>query len=71
MKLVFSAVRCYSGILPISGQFSHFATPPPKKKKNTHTPTRKPVVFWCFQGVQNKKIDQKWINFYVMKYHRY
>ena len=33
MKLVFSAVRCYSGILPISGQSSHFATPPPKKKK--------------------------------------
>ena len=71
MKLVFSAVRCYSGILPISGQSSHFAAPPPPPKKKTKKHTRKPVVFWCFQGVQNKKIDQKWINFYVMKYHRY
>ena len=70
MKLVFSAVRGYSGILPISVQTPQFATPPPpQKKKKKHT--RKPVVFWCFQGVQNKKIDQKWINFYVMKYHRY
>ena len=44
MKLVFSAVRCYSGILPISGQSSHFATPPQKKKK-THEKTSGFLVF--------------------------
>ena len=20
------------------------------------------LVFWCFQGMQNKKIEQKWVN---------
>ena len=48
MKLVFSAVRCYSGILPISGQSSHFASrapPPPKKKKKTHEKTSGFLVF--------------------------
>ena len=24
--------------------------------------TRKPLVFWCFQGVWNENIGQKWVN---------
>ena len=25
--------------------------------------TRKTLVFWCFHGVQNGNIGQKWVNF--------
>ena len=37
---------------PISGQCSHFI---PLEK------TRKSLVFWCFQGVLNRNIGQKWV----------
>ena len=30
--------------------------------KHQKTYTRKPLVFWCFQGVINGNIGQKWVN---------
>ena len=27
----------------------------------------KPKYFWCFQGVQNGKIDHEWVNLYKIE----
>ena len=43
--------------LTISGQCSHFI--PPEK-------TRKPLVFWCFQGVLNGNIGRKWRRVFIV-----
>ena len=65
MKLVFSAVRCYSGILPISGQSSHFAAPPPqKKKKKKHTHTRENQWFsGVFRGCKIRRLTRNGLIF--------
>ena len=42
--------------LTISDQCSHFIS-----SENN----RKPLVFWCFQWVQNRNIDQNWVKINV------
>ena len=43
----------------ISGQCSHFI--PRENIRKSKVLIRKPKVFWCFQGVWNGKIIQKWV----------
>ena len=42
-------------ITPITGQCFYFIL---------HENTRQPKIFWCFQGLLNENIGQKWINLF-------